>query len=57
MEGDQELVVTASDKGGSKTTVTRHFYYSTGVPVIRSVEIEPNPADHGTTYTIRVEVQ
>ena len=57
VEGDQELVVTASDKGGSKTTVTRHFYYSTGVPVIRSVEIEPNPADHGTTYTIRVEVQ
>ena len=56
-EGDQELIVTATDKGGTRTTITRNFYYSTGVPVIRSVEIEPNPSDHGATYTIRVEVQ
>ncbi|MBR1810994.1 MAG: hypothetical protein IJ766_05000 [Clostridia bacterium] len=56
-EGDQELIVTAADKGGTKTTITRNFYYSTGVPVISSVVIEPNPIDHGATYTIRVEVQ
>lgn len=55
-EGDQTLVVTATDRSGTATTITRQFYFSTDIPVIEDVVIEPNPADHGTTYTIRVTV-
>ena len=55
-EGDQTLVVTATDKSGTSTVITRRFYFSTDIPVIEDVVIEPNPADHGTTYTIRVTV-
>ncbi len=56
-EGDQMLIVTATDRSGAFTIITRQFYYSTAVPVIEAVQIEPNPADHGTTYTIRVTVR
>ncbi len=55
-EGDQTLVVTATDRSGTTTVITRQFFYSTAIPVIEAVVIEPNPAGHGTTYTIRVTV-
>lgn len=55
-EGDQTLVVTATDRSGTSTVITRQFFFSTDVPVIEAVVIEPNPADHGATYTIRVTV-
>ena len=56
-QGDQTLVITATDRAGVMTVVTRHFYYSTAVPVIEEVIIDPNPVDHGATYTIRVTVR
>lgn len=55
-EGINEIKVTATDSAGKTTTVTRTVTVKTNAPVIRSVVIEPNPADAGKTYTISVVV-
>lgn len=55
-EGDRVITITATDSSGKTSIVTRNIYYSTAVPTITSVELVPNPADGGTTYTIRVDV-
>lgn len=55
-EGENTIVVTATDSAGKTSTVTRHVTLGTTPPQILSVTIEPNPVDAGATYVITVEV-
>ena len=56
-EGNNTITVTATDKAGKYTTITRTVLLNTGAPVITSVELIPNPVDAGQTYIIKVTVQ
>lgn len=56
-EGTNTIEITATDKAGKSTVVTRTVILKTTVPVIRSVSIIPNPTDAGRTYTISVVVE
>lgn len=56
-QGENTIVVTATDSAGKVTTVTRKVVYNTTAPVIKSVVITPNPVNAGSTYTITVEVE
>ncbi len=51
------IIVTATDSAGKSTSVTRTVIYNTTAPKIISVNISPNPAFAGKTYTISVEVE
>lgn len=55
-DGANVIVITATDSAGKVSSVTRNVTLDTGVPVITSVEIIPNPVDCGATYTIKVTV-
>lgn len=55
-EGDNTIVVTATDSAGKSSTVTRTVHVNTVAPEFQSVTIQPNPVDAGKTYTITVEV-
>lgn len=55
-EGQNTIEVTATDKAGQSTTVTRHVELDTHAPVISGVTIAPNPADSGDTLIITVTV-
>ena len=57
VEGDNTLVITATDAAGKESTVTRTVHVNTVAPEIVSVVIAPNPVDAGSTYTITVEVE
>ena len=54
--GENTIVVTATDSAGKSTSVTRHVTLDTGAPVFQSIELVPNPVDAGQTYIIRVKV-
>lgn len=54
--GENTIVITATDSAGKSTSVTRHVTLDTGVPVFQSIELVPNPVDAGQTYIIRVKV-
>ncbi len=56
-QGENTVVVTATDLAGKVTTITRTFIYNTVAPVIKSVTISPNPVYAGQTYVISVEVE
>jgi hypothetical protein len=56
VEGENTIVVTATDMAGRSTSVTRTVTLKTTAPVFSSIVIEPNPLDAGATYIIRVEV-
>lgn len=56
-QGTQTIDVTATDKAGLSTTVTRTIVFNTTAPVIKSVTIDPNPVNCGTVYEIIVEVE
>lgn len=56
VEGNNTIVVTATDAASKSTSVTRTVTLSTTLPVISAVEIIPNPADAGATLTIKVTV-
>lgn len=55
--GNQVIVITATDTAGKTSSVTRNIYFSTDVPVIKSVSMVPNEVDGGKTFTIYVEVE
>lgn len=55
-EGENTIVVTATDRAGKTTVITRKVTLNTTAPKITSVEITPNPVDAGATYTISVTV-
>lgn len=54
--GENTIVITATDSAGKSTPVTRHVTLDTGAPVFQSIELVPNPVDAGQTYIIRVKV-
>lgn len=55
-EGANTIVVTSTDAAGRETTVTIIETLDTSSPVIKSVNIVPNPVDAGATMVISVEV-
>lgn len=54
--GENTIIVTATDGAGKVSTVTRTVTLDTVAPVINSVTIAPNPVDAGATYVISVTV-
>ena len=56
VEGDNTIVVTATDKAGKTSSVTRTVILDTLAPTINNVTIAPNPVNVGQSYTITVEV-
>lgn len=54
--GANTIVVTATDKAGKVTTVTRTITLDTSSPVIASVSISPNPVGVGESYTVTIHV-
>lgn len=56
VEGSNAIKITATDKAGRTTDVTRTVTLNTSAPQITDVSIVPNPADAGKTYIITVTV-
>lgn len=56
-EGANVIVITATDKAGKQSSVTRNVTLDTSVPKITSVSIDPNPVDAGATMIISVVVE
>lgn len=55
-EGENTVSVTATDRAGKTTTVTRTVTLDTVPPRITALTLEPNPVDAGQTYVITVTV-
>lgn len=55
-DGENTIVITATDKAGKASTVTRTVTLRTKAPLIQSATLTPNPVDAGKTYVISVEV-
>lgn len=55
-EGENVIVIKATDSAGKVTTVTRHVTLDTKAPVIDAVTITPNPVDAGKTFIISVQL-
>lgn len=56
-EGENNIVVTATDLAGKTTSVARTVTLGTSVPEIVSVSIVPNPADTSASVLVKVVVQ
>lgn len=56
VSGINTIVVTATDKAGKTTTITRRITLDTSAPVIASVTITPNPVNVGASYTVTISV-
>lgn len=56
-EGDNTIVVTATDVAGKVSTVTRTVKLDTSTPVIKTATITPNPVDSGATMVISVTIE
>lgn len=56
VNGSNTIIVTATDKAGRVTTVTRTITLDSSSPVIASVVINPNPVAIGENYTVTIEV-
>ena len=54
--GSNTIVVTATDKAGRVTTITRTITLDTSSPVVASVVIDPNPVNIGNNYTVTIKV-
>lgn len=55
-EGANVLKVTATDRAGKSTTITRTVTYDSSVPQITAATITPNPADAGASVLISVTI-
>lgn len=55
-EGNNTIVVTATDAAGKTSSVTRTVTLDTSVPKVVSATITPNPVDAGATMIISVEI-
>lgn len=55
-EGENVIVVTATDAAGKTSTVTRTVTINTAAPKFTKVELVPNPVDAGATFVIKVTV-
>lgn len=56
INGSNTIVVTATDKAGRTTTVTRTVTLDSSSPVIASVVVDPNPVNIGANYTVTISV-
>ena len=56
VNGTNTIVVTATDKAGRVTTITRTVTLDSSSPVIASVVIDPNPVNIGENYTVTIKV-
>ena len=56
VEGSNIVKITATDRAGKSTTITRNVTLNTVAPKITSVELIPNPVDAGQTFIIKVQV-
>lgn len=56
VEGNNTIIVTATDTAGKQSSLTRNVVLDTSVPVVTSATIQPNPVDVGNTMIITVEV-
>lgn len=56
VEGENTIEITATDKAGKTTTVTRTVTINTTAPEISDIIVEPNPASAGGGYTISVKI-
>lgn len=54
--GDNTIIVTATDASGQTTSVTINGVLDTSAPVISAISIEPNPVDAGATMIVKVTV-
>ena len=57
VQGENVIVVIATDSAGKETSVTKTVVFNTTAPTIKSVVIDPNPVNAGKTFTITVEVE
>ena len=57
VEGENTVIIKATDSSGLTTTVTRHVSVNTTAPVVTAIALVPNPADGGATVAISVTVQ
>lgn len=55
-EGDNTIVVTATDVAGKVSTGTRTVKLDTSTPVIKTATITPNPVNSGATMVISVTI-
>lgn len=55
--GTNTIVVTATDKAGKTTSITRTINLDTSAPDITSVTITPNPVGTGSSFVISVKVE
>lgn len=56
VEGDNTVVVTATDSAGKTTSVTRTVTVDTVPPEFTSMTLTPNPVDAGQTYVLSVSL-
>ena len=56
LEGANTLVIKATDGAGKVSSVTRTVTLDTGVPVIQSASVLPNPADAGSSVILSVVI-
>ena len=56
LNGANTIVVTATDKAGRVTTITRTITLDSSTPVVASVVINPNPVNIGENYTVTIAV-
>lgn len=56
VNGANTIVVTATDKAGRVTTITRTVTLDSSSPVVASVVINPNPVNIGEQYTVTISV-
>lgn len=56
-EGDNEIVITATDSAGKASSVTRNVTLDSSVPKVVSAAITPNPVDAGATMIISVVIE
>ena len=56
VEGENTIEITATDKAGKTTTITRTVTINTTAPEISEIIVEPNPASAGGGYTISVKI-
>ena len=54
--GNNTIVVTATDKAGRATSVTRTIICDITAPVVSNIVITPNPVNTSGSYTISVTV-
>lgn len=55
--GNNTIVVTATDKAGKTTSITRTINLDTSAPEVVSVSITPNPVATGNSFVISIKVE